>query len=938
MKPKPAKSGPHEEPTAEVSALIETLHETGRRLEDLTGGEVDAVTNRRGQTVLLRRAQDQLRYNEAVRQAAILNALPANIALLGSQGLIISVNNAWRRFGRVNEAQAPGHGVGVNYLEVCDNALGDDAAEAHQVAAGIRSVLSGALKTFSIEYPCHSLTAQRWFLLTVTPLADDSPNGAVIMHLDVTTEKLAKEHLQASELRFRQLADAIRDIFFLIDADSGRVLFVSPAYADIYGRSCDSAYASPQAWTEAVHPDDRASIDEKYKKGMSEGKFDFECRIVRSDNSIRWIEVRGFAVHDAAGSTVRIAGVAADITLRKEADDRIRRLNRVYAVLSGINALIVRVRDRDELFREACRIAVEEGGFRMTWIGIVDRSEMKIVPVASAGVDAGFMEEVRERLSLRDDAPVGHGAPAVAVREKRAVVVNNVDGHPLIHYKSAHVERGVHSLAILPMLIADEPVAVLGLHAAEAGYFDEAEMVLLTQLAGDIAFAIDHLDKQARLDYLAYYDVLTGLANRSLFLERLAQYVRSAVSGKHKLAVFLLDLERFKNINDSLGQLAGDALLKQVAQWLTGITGDANLLARVGSDHFAVVLPEIQHESDAARLLEHAIQSFLAHPFRLGDAVLRISFKVGVALFPNDGPDADSLFRNAEAALKRAKASGDQYLFYAPKMTAMVARKLTLENELRQALDNEEFVLHYQPKVNLARGTLTGAEALIRWHDPRTGLVPPGRFIPVLEETGMIHEVGRRAMRQAIGDYLRWRAAGLAAVRIAVNVSPLQLRHRAFTAEVGQAVGIDARAAAGLELEITESLIMADVRHSIVALKAIRALGITIAIDDFGTGFSSLSYLAKLPVDTLKIDRSFVTDMTAAPAGLALVSTIIDLAHSLKLNVVAEGVETEEQARLLRASNCDEMQGFLFSKPVPCEIFEARFLVPRTAGDETGDE
>ena len=323
-----------------------------------------------------------------------------------------------------------------------------------------------------------------------------------------------------------------------------------------------------------------------------------------------------------------------------------------------------------------------------------------------------------------------------------------------------------------------------------------------------------------------------------------------------------------------------------------------------------------------ARLLEKTMEAFLEHPFRLNDAVFRIAAKVGVALFPDDGADADTLFRNAEAALKKAKASGERYLFYTQKMTEAVAGKLTLENQLRQALDNEEFVLHYQPKVNLASGKLTSAEALIRWNDPRTGLVPPGRFIPILEETGLIYDVGRWALRQAIADYLRWRAAGLPAVRIAVNVSPLQLRNRGFIAEIEQAIGIDAHAAAGLELEITESLIMEDVKHSIASLQAIRAMGVSIAIDDFGTGFSSLSYLAKLPVDTLKIDRSFVIDMTAGPEGLALVSTIINLAHSLKLKVVAEGVETEEQSRLLRLLNCDEMQGFLFSKPVPGEIFE----------------
>ena len=264
-----------------------------------------------------------------------------------------------------------------------------------------------------------------------------------------------------------------------------------------------------------------------------------------------------------------------------------------------------------------------------------------------------------------------------------------------------------------------------------------------------------------------------------------------------------------------------------------------------------------------------------------------------------------------------------------------MAGQLTLENQLRQALENEEFVLHYQPKVSLPTGKITGAEALIRWNDPRTGLVPPGQFIPILEETGLIHDVGRWALRKAMQDHLRWRAAGLSAVRIAVNVSPLQLRHRDFVDEIRRVIGIDAHAADGLELEITESLIMEDVKHSIASLRVIRALGVGIAIDDFGTGFSSLSYLAKLPVDTLKIDRSFVHDMALGPEGLALVSTIINLAHSLKLKVVAEGVETEEQSRLLRLLTCDEMQGFFFSKPLPTELFETRCLSASAATPST---
>jgi EAL domain-containing protein (putative c-di-GMP-specific phosphodiesterase class I) len=284
------------------------------------------------------------------------------------------------------------------------------------------------------------------------------------------------------------------------------------------------------------------------------------------------------------------------------------------------------------------------------------------------------------------------------------------------------------------------------------------------------------------------------------------------------------------------------------------------------------------------------------------------------------------LFRNAEAALKKAKARGERYLFHTNEMTEAVAGNLSLETQLREALDKQQFVLHYQPKVSVASGKITSAEALIRWNDPRTGLVPPNRFIPILEEIGLIYDVGRWALRQAIADYVRWRTAGLPAVRIAVNVSPLQLRNRGFIDEIRQVIGIDAHAAEGLELEITESLIMENVKQNIASLNAIRALGVPIAIDDFGTGFSSLSYLAKLPVDTIKIDRSFVNDMVAGPEGLALVSTIINLAHSLKLKVVAEGVETEEQLRLLRLLNCDEMQGFLFSKAVSSQIFEKLFL------------
>ena len=323
----------------EVSALIETLHQTEQRLEQLTSGEVDTVADRHGRTFLLRRAQDQLRHNEAAKQAAILNALPAYIALLDTQGRIISVNEAWQRFGSANVLHGPGYEVGLNYLQICDSAQGDDASETHQVAEAIRSMLGGGVKSFSIEYPCHSPTEQRWFLMTVTPLADGHPNGVVVMHLDVTAKRQNEERRRAAELKFREMAENIRDVFSLRDADGTRILYVSPAYEEIWGRSCESLYANPESWAETIHPDDRASTYEKNEKGMLAERFEFEYRIVRPDGSIRWIESRGFPVRDDAGNLVRIAGVAKDITERKQVEAELRLQS--AALNAAANSIVI---------------------------------------------------------------------------------------------------------------------------------------------------------------------------------------------------------------------------------------------------------------------------------------------------------------------------------------------------------------------------------------------------------------------------------------------------------------------------------------------------------------------------------------------------------------------------------------------------------------------
>jgi diguanylate cyclase (GGDEF)-like protein/PAS domain S-box-containing protein len=742
------------------------------------------------------------------------------------------------------------------------------------------------------------------------------------------TELLA----QTEALRLPNLAmTAAANTIVITDRD-GSIVWANPAFSTLTDYTLAEAVGKNPRDLVKSGQQERAVYEEMWATILAGRIWHGQIVNRRKDGSLYPEEQTITPVHDANGKITHFIAIKQDLSERKAAEIRIRHLNRLFAMQSGISALIVRVRDCDELFREACRIAVEAGAFSMAWIGMIAPDTPMVRVAASFGDCADeYLHSIE--ISTDTDTPLGQGPMGTAIRENRPVWTQDFQHNPLTapwHELSAYFGWG--SSAALPLCRHGIPIGALGLYAGKAGTFDDEETRLLVELAGDLSFAIDHIEKDKKLKYLAYYDVLTGLANRTLFLDRVAQYIRSAVSGGYKLAVFLLDLERFKSINDSLGQPAGDDLLRQVAEWLTREAGDANLLARLGADHFAVVMPEVKQGGGMALFVEKWMQALLDHPFHLNAIAFRITAKVGIALFPDDGVNADTLFKNAEAALKQAKASRNRYLFHTQKMTEMMADKLVLENQLREALDNEEFMLHYQPKVNLVSGKLTSAEALIRWNDPRTGLVPPGRFIPILEETGLIYEVGRWALGKAIEDYLRWRSAGLPAVRIAVNVSALQLRSRGFIAEIQQAIGIDAHAAAGLELEITESQIMEDIEQSIATLRAIRAMGVSIALDDFGTGFSSLSYLSKLPIDTLKIDRSFVIDMTTTPAGLAQVSTIINLAHSLKLKVVAEGVETEEQSRLLRLLSCDEMQGFLFSKPVPSDIFETRFLAPPSAG------
>jgi diguanylate cyclase (GGDEF)-like protein/PAS domain S-box-containing protein len=673
-----------------------------------------------------------------------------------------------------------------------------------------------------------------------------------------------------------------------------------------------------QASLDALHPADRDRVVTAFRAALSDRtEYDVEYRVIRPDGEPRWITSTGRAEYDTDGRAVRMLGVAIDITERKQAEDKIERLNRVYAVLSGINSLIVRVRDLQELFREACRLAVVAGKFRLAWIGILDREAGRVRVVASHGADREFLDAIDS--AVRTDA-VGRRGVVWRVMDAHAVISNDIERDAqVIFLKDATLARGIRAFAMLPLVVSGEVTGVLALYAGERGVFNEAEMNLLGELAGDIAFGLDHIRKEERINYLAYYDSLTGLANHTLFHERLTQFVHAAEQDKRKLALCVIDVDHFKNVNDALGRHTGDALLVQFAERLVRCVDDLAEVARLGADRFAIVLPSVHDETEVVRIIEGKVAACVGRPFQLVDTELHVAVKGGMALFPKDGADADTLFINAEAALKNAKAGGERYLFYTQEMNERIGEKLALESRLRRALENEEFVLHYQLKVDAQNHRIAGVEALIRWREhPQADLVLPGKFVPLLETTGMINEVGTWAIQRAIADHAYWRELGLAAPRIAVNVSAVQLRQRDFVDVVRNALARSAEPAA-IDIEITESVIMTDVESNIDKLREIHRLGVNIAIDDFGTGYSSLGYLARLPVQVLKIDVTFIARMLNNPVAMTLVTTMISLAHSLGLTVVAEGVETEEQAAALRELGCDQLQGYLVRHPLPVE-------------------
>lgn len=728
-------------------------------------------------------------------------------------------------------------------------------------------------------------------------------------------DRLAMEgNLRESQRRFSDLLRNVQLISLMLDREA-RITYCNDFLLKLTGWEEEEVIG--RNWFDTFVPPDSAALRETFRNLLEEhpSAWHHENEIVTRGGEGLLIQWDNTILRDAEGGVIGTASIGKDVTEARRAEQRIRSLNRVHAMLSGIGTLIVRADTREELFREACRLAVEAGGFSMAWIGMLDPVTQDGVMAGVFGEDQSYVSEIR--ITARAGTPDSERPGSRALRSGEPVVCNDVSTDCFMgEFRSRLLANGHRSFACLPLVVSGRSVGVLTLFSNVPGAFDVEESQLLAELVRNIAFGLDHIEKEERLHFLAYYDALTGLPNQALLEQRLAQHIATSPAEDRQLALVMIDLERFKTINDTLGRTTGDLLLKAVADRLLATATDKRLVARLGADHFAIVMSGIHGEGDVVRRGAVKYRNSFQAPYNVGGHELRVAAKIGAALFPRDGDTTEALLRNAEAAVRRAQASSEGLLFYTPGMTESVAKNLALEGRLRSAIEREEFVLYYQPKVDLGTRRVEGVEALIRWMSPERGLVPPLEFIPLLEETGLIIEVGAWALRTAAKDYREWLEAGLPAPRIAVNVSAVQLRRQDFIDVVARTLS-DAGIGSGIDIELTESLLMENLSVTIQKLQALLSMGVNISIDDFGTGYSSLAYLAKLPVQVLKIDRAFVATMLDSPDNMTLVSTMIALAHSLRLKVVAEGVETEETARMLHLLRCDQMQGFLVSKAVP---------------------
>jgi diguanylate cyclase (GGDEF)-like protein len=615
----------------------------------------------------------------------------------------------------------------------------------------------------------------------------------------------------------------------------------------------------------------------------------------------------------------------ADAELRRTseiAEQQVARLTGVLQMLSGINAALVRIQNRNELLNETCRLAHHVGGYAVAMVALINPMTRMARPVGWAGYD--FLPQPDKEFRIADFETADTSLMGRVIRTGRSALCEDIKRPTfVIHGRDALIAAGVRSLACLPLRVDDTPIGSFLCGTVSTGVIGAEEMLLLEEVAGNLSFALQYLDKQDAVKFLSYFEPLTGLAKRALFCERLSRLLTRGTASLPRLAVAVFDIEHLSVVNDSFGRHTGDRLLQCVADRLKGQFPDSEQLAHLGGGTFVVVNALPARGEDEARPLQHDFKRVFERPFSVDGHELVARIKSGLACYPEDGKEPEELVRNAEAALKEAKSSGEKYLHHRIEMNSELARRVAMEHRLHTALDEEQFVLHYQPKIMLRTGAIAGVEALLRWNDPESGLIAPGIFLPMLESAGLMTAIGAWVLRQAAADCRRWRHLGLPPLRVAVNISPPELRRRNMAREILDAIGDFAGDRDwGIDIEVTEGALVGDFSACVHALRMLRAAGVRIAIDDFGTGFSSLGRLSELPIDTLKIDRMFTARLPADRKGCTLVSTIIGLAHAFDMTTVAEGVETQAQLDYLIREGCDESQGYWHARPAGAVEFE----------------
>jgi diguanylate cyclase (GGDEF)-like protein/PAS domain S-box-containing protein len=481
----------------------------------------------------------------------------------------------------------------------------------------------------------------------------------------------------------------------------------------------------------------------------------------------------------------------------------------------------------------------------------------------------------------------------------------------------------------VPLKAKDRIIGVMTVQSySESVTYTQKDLEFMEYISNQIALVIERKRTEETINHMAYYDVLTDLPNRVLYNDRLSNALSNARCRQELLAVLFIDLDRFKNVNDSLGHALGDKLLQSVSKRLSGCLRECDTIARVGGDEFTILLPMLNHVEDAAKISQRLLD-IMETPFYCDGYEFNITTSIGISIYPYDGEDVENLLKNSDTALYRAKERGrNNYQLYNPSMNASSLKLMSLENDLRKALERDEFIIHYQPQINIETGMITGMEALLRWNHPELGIIFPADFISLAEETGLIIQIDEWVLRNACRQNKAWQEMGYAPLKLAVNISSRQFQqHKLCSLVEGilHETGLNSRF---LELELTESMVMHNAYYALSVLNKLKHMGINIALDDFGTGYSSFGYLKRFPVDTLKIDKTFIRDVAADDNNGVITTAIIALAHSMKRNVVAEGVETHEELEFLKKHGCNKIQGNLIGSPVSSKEFEALLKAP----------